>query len=38
VTKSKKGLAKKVSGKTVIHITGCTETIEEVTLRGKLTQ
>jgi len=38
VTKSRKGLATKISGKTVIHITGCTETIEEVTLRGKLTQ
>jgi hypothetical protein len=38
VTKAKNGLAKKVSGKTVIHITGCNETIEEVSLRGKLTQ
>jgi hypothetical protein len=38
VTKSRKGRATKVSGKTVIHITGCTETIEEVKLRGKLTQ
>jgi hypothetical protein len=38
VTKSQKGKAKKISGKTVIHITGCTETIEEVSLRGKLTQ
>jgi hypothetical protein len=37
VTKSKNGLAKKISAKTVIHITGCTETIEEVTLEGKLT-
>lgn len=38
VTKSVNGRAKKVSGKTVIHITGCVETIEEVSLRGKLTQ
>jgi hypothetical protein len=38
VTKSKNGLAKKISGKTVIHITGCTETLEEVKLKGKLTQ
>ncbi|MFL5901479.1 MAG: hypothetical protein ACJ75S_09830 [Solirubrobacterales bacterium] len=38
VTKSQKGRAKKISGKTVIHLTGCTETIEEVSLRGKLTQ
>jgi len=38
VTKSRKGRATKISGKTVIHISGCTETIEEVTLRGKLTQ
>jgi hypothetical protein len=38
VTKSQKGKAKKISGKTVIHITGCNETIEEVSLRGKLTQ
>jgi len=38
VTKSRKGRATRISGKTVIHITGCTETIEEVTLRGKLTQ
>jgi hypothetical protein len=38
VTKAQNGLAKKVSGKTVIHITGCTETYEEVSLRGKLTQ
>jgi hypothetical protein len=38
VTKSRKGLAKKISGKTAIHITGCTETVEEVTLKGKLTQ
>jgi len=38
VTKTKNGRAQKVSGKTVIHITGCTETIEEVSLRGKLTQ
>jgi hypothetical protein len=38
VTKSQKGLAKKISVKTVIHITGCIETIEEVRLKGKLTQ
>ncbi len=38
VTKSRKGRVTKISGKTVIHISGCTETIEEVTLRGKLTQ
>jgi hypothetical protein len=38
VTKAKNGLAKKVSGKTVIHITGCNETIEEVSLKGTLTQ
>jgi hypothetical protein len=38
VTKSQKGLARKISVKTVIHITGCTETIEEVRLKGKLTQ
>lgn len=38
VTKAKNGLAKKISGKTVIHITGCMETIEEVSLRGRLTQ
>jgi hypothetical protein len=38
VTKAKNGLAKKISGKTVIHITGCTETIEEVALKGKLSQ
>ena len=38
VTKSRKGLARKISGKTVIHISGCTETIEEVSLRGRLTQ
>jgi hypothetical protein len=38
VTQSKAGRVTKVSAKTVIHITGCTETVEEVTLRGKLTQ
>jgi hypothetical protein len=38
VTKASKGLAKKITGKTVIHISGCVETIEEVSLRGKLTQ
>jgi len=38
VTKARKGRATKISGKTVIHISGCIETIEEVTLRGKLTQ
>jgi hypothetical protein len=36
--KAKNGLAKKISGKLVIHITGCTETIEEVTLKGNLTR
>jgi len=34
--KAKDGLAKKISGKLVIHITGCVETIEEVKLTGKL--
>ena len=38
MTKAKKGLAKKISVKTVIHITGCTETIEEASLMGKLAQ
>lgn len=38
VTKAKKGKAKKIAGKLVIHITGCSETIEEVSLRGRLTQ
>lgn len=38
VTKARRGRATRISGKTVIHITGCTETIEEVKLRGKLTQ
>jgi hypothetical protein len=38
VTKAVKGKATKISGKLVIHINGCTETIEEVSLRGKLTQ
>jgi hypothetical protein len=38
VTKAKDGRAQRVSGKTVIHISGCTETIEEVSLKGKLTQ
>ena len=38
VTKAKDGRATKVSGKLVIHITGCTETIEEVSLKGKLVQ
>lgn len=38
VTKAKNGRAKRISVKTVIHITGCHETIEEVSLRGKLTQ
>jgi hypothetical protein len=38
VTKAKNGKARKVSGKLVIHITGCTETIEEASLRGNLTQ
>jgi hypothetical protein len=36
VTKSKDGLATKISGTTVIHITGCTETIENVSLKGKI--
>ena len=38
VTKAKNGKAQKISGKLVIHISGCTETIEEVSLKGKLTQ
>jgi hypothetical protein len=36
VTKSANGLATKISGTTAIHITGCTETFENVTFRGKL--
>jgi hypothetical protein len=36
--KNKKGKATKVSDKLVIHIDGCTETIEEVVLKGKLLQ
>ncbi|HEX7059432.1 MAG TPA: hypothetical protein VF176_06230 [Solirubrobacterales bacterium] len=36
VTKSANGLATKVSGTTAIHITGCTETFEDVALKGKL--
>jgi hypothetical protein len=38
VTRSKAGRVARISGKTVIHITGCTETVEEATLKGKLTQ
>jgi hypothetical protein len=38
VTKAKNGRAKKISGKLVVHISGCTETVEEVTLKGNLTQ
>jgi hypothetical protein len=38
VTKAKNGKAKKITGKLVIHITGCDETVEEASLRGKLTQ
>jgi hypothetical protein len=38
VTKAKNGRAQKISGKLVVHISGCTETVEEVTLKGKLTQ
>jgi hypothetical protein len=36
VTKAKNGLATKISGTTAIHITGCTETYENVALKGKL--
>ena len=36
VTKSANGLATKISGTTAIHITGCTETFENVALKGKL--
>jgi hypothetical protein len=38
VTKAKNGGATKISAKLVSHISGCNETIEEVSLRGKLTQ
>jgi hypothetical protein len=36
VTKSKNGLATQISGTTAIHITGCTETFENVALKGKI--
>jgi hypothetical protein len=36
VTKSKDGLATKIGGTTLIHITGCAETFENVSLSGKL--
>ncbi|MEK6252311.1 MAG: hypothetical protein AABM43_10280 [Actinomycetota bacterium] len=36
VTKSADGLAKKISERTQIHITDCTETFENVSLKGKL--
>jgi hypothetical protein len=36
VTKAKNGKAKKISGKLVVHITGCTETFEEASIVGKL--
>jgi hypothetical protein len=38
VTKSKNGRARKVTGRLVIHITGCSETYEEAKLKGSLTQ
>jgi hypothetical protein len=38
VLKSKNGKATRVKDKLVIHIDGCTETIEEVILKGKLLQ
>jgi hypothetical protein len=38
VTKAKKGKATRITGKTVIHISGCIETFEDVKLKGKLTQ
>jgi hypothetical protein len=38
VTKAKNGLAQTISGKTVIHITGCKETVEEIALKGKLSR
>jgi hypothetical protein len=34
--KTKAGLAKKITGKLVVHIAGCTETYEEATLAGTL--
>ena len=36
VTKATKGVAKKISGTLVIHITGCNETIENVSIKGQL--
>ena len=33
--KAKNGLAKKITGKLVVHITGCVEEIEEAKLTGK---
>lgn len=36
ITKSKKGKATKISGTGVIHIKGCTETIEKFTFTGTL--
>jgi hypothetical protein len=38
VLKSKNGKATRIKDKLVIHIDGCTETIEEVILKGKLLQ
>jgi hypothetical protein len=38
VEKSKNGKATRVKDKLVIHIDGCTETIEETILKGKLLQ
>lgn len=38
VTKVKNGLAQAISGKLVVHITGCKETVEEVALKGKLSR
>jgi len=38
VLKSKNGKATRVKDKLIIHIDGCTETIEEVILKGKLLQ
>lgn len=37
-TKPRNGLATKLSGKLVIHLVGCTETIEELALKGSLTR
>jgi hypothetical protein len=36
--KSKDGLAKEFTGRLSVQITGCTEEIEEASLKGKLTQ